>query len=519
MRIAGIVFDFYDDQNGLVLRNKIASTGAKLPEKLASMEALSPEDIELLPDRLFALVGVAGGEPVRKFAMHDPEHLALSMIYFDETAKLLPEAVRSKVASNLILGCSWYDIDPPDSLVKVAISAGTALAGAAVAGLGVMDMASKAREGKAVGRERMDAFRQAQASGMKTASGREIELSLDQDQDLQHDRGPESGHIWSAFDLFSQPGPTHKKLDAQIAKRDQLEPQLGKVADLVGTEAMPVSTLRAGSGRPSPGKRLNLPMKTSAARIAAETLDGDWQPCGELKFETPRTTKRASYENYAMPHLRKYPIDTETQLKTASDYFDEYCSAFSFPDRRVFAHSVWERAAELGVKVAGKVLDYAGEGYGPHITSELQSRVDRFEGTGHETVYGMLQEKVSEINPAVMAEMLREADAVTKAASSYGRVGVGFMDPYAAVFGSAKLANEPAEEDTYSWSEGNDYVAGMHLVALSKRALNLDSMFGKGFAASFQKDPIGIFKSMPSPQKVVLSRLAADNGSSNTFRI
>lgn len=541
MRIAGIVFDLYDDPKGVVLRNKIAASKQPLPPKLASMRVLPTEELDQLPDRLFALVATNGDEVIRKYAMSDEAHLALSLIYFDETGHLLPESVQQKVACNLINGCSWYGMDPPESLVKRAMLGGALTA--LTAGMGVMDMASKAREGSQQGRERMDTFRQAQASGTKTASGRQIDLSMDEDAAMQRGEGPQGGHIWDALDHFSDHDATHRKLEAQLTKRDQPDPGMGgysgkaqpskvvgmggvvgaeKKADLVGTEAMPQATLRSGSGRPSPSRRLDLPMKTSAAKIAAASVPVGWLHCGDLsEFSSPVRTKTASYEHFALPHLRRYPIDSPVLVEKAAAYFEEHVSDFPLAERRVFAQTLMGRAAELGVKVAGLVTAYAGDGYGPNLIPELHARISQFEGTGHEAVYELLLEKQSTLDPMIMAEMLREADEETGASRSYGRLAVGLMDPYMAVYGG-KYAEagkpEPKEEDTYSWSEGGDYVSGMQLKALAAQGLKLNEMFGEGFADSFQKDPIGIFKSMPSPQKVVLSRLAGDQNA-GTFRI
>jgi hypothetical protein len=524
MRIAGIVLDLYDDPKGVVLRNKLASSDRQLPPKLASARVLSAEELERLPDRLFAMVATNGDEVVRKYAMHDEAHLVLSMIYFDEAGHLLPPEVQQKVAANLINGCSWYAMDPPEALVKRAMIGGALTA--LTAGMGVMDMASKAREGAQQGRERMEAFRQAQASGTKTSSGREIQLSLDQDSAMQRGEGPESGHIWDAFSHFSDLEATHRKLDAQLAKRDQPDPVLGghphrhKKADLVGTEAMPQATLRSGSGRSSPTSRLNLPMKTAAGKIAAVMVPEGWVHAGDItRAEAPVTVKKASHTRFALPHLQRYPIDSAALVTKAASYFDEHLFDFPLTERRVFAQSVVSRADELGVKVAGRVLDYAGEGYGPNLVPELHARIHQFEGTGHEAVYELLLEKRAEVDPMIMAEMLREADEETGASRSYGRPGVGLLDPYAAVYGGAKVAaKKPKEEETYSWNEGGDYVSGMQLMALAKQGLKLNEMFGAGFADEFQKDPIGVFKSMPSPQKVVLSRLAGDSNA-GTFRV
>jgi len=525
MRIAGIVLDLHDDPKGLVLRNKLASSGVDLPKKLASYRPLDEEQRDALPDRLFALVATSGDETVRKFAMDSAENLSLSLIYFDETHRLLPYETQQKVACNLINGCSWYEVDPPEGLVKIALNPLSALN----VGLGVMDMASKAREGSMQGRANMDAFRQAQASGSKIAAGRTIDLSLDEDQAMQKGDGPEAGHIFGPLGLFSQHDATHRKLDEQLSKRDQLEPVAGgnpgkakgvevsKKADLNGTDIMPQSTLRSVSTRNNPS-RLGLPQKTSAAKIAEELIPVGWQHCGDLSIAEPPTTRKvASHTNFALPHVNRYPIDTEQQVKTAMAYFDEHVMDIAPIERRVFAFSVGERAQELGVKTAGRVLDYLGEGYGPFIEGELHARIAAYEGTGRSAGYEVLLEKKAEISPMIMADMLREVDGQTGAAEIYGRLGL--KDPYAAVYGSAKLASaQKPEDDAYSWCEGNDYVSGIQLSALSKRGLKLDELFGQEFADEFQKDPIGTFKSMPSPQKVVLSRLASDS-SAGTFRV
>jgi hypothetical protein len=517
MRIAGIVLDFYDDPKGVILRNKLASSGRQLPPKLASARILSAEELERLPDRLFAMVATNGDEVVRKYAMHDEAHLVLSMIYFDEVGHLLPPEVQQKIAMNLINGCSWYGMDPTESLVKRAM-VGKALS-ALTAGLGVMDMAAKAREGAQQGRERMEAFRQAQASGTKTSSGREIQLSMDQDSAMQRGEGPENGHIWDAFSQFSDIDAARRKLDAHLAKRNQTDPTINghshhhKKADLVGTETMPQAALRSGSGRPSPTSRLNLPMKTAAGKIAAMIVPEGWVHAGDITWvEAPVTVKKANHTHFALPHLQRYPIDNAALVMKAASYFDEHLFDFPLTERRVFAQSVVSRANELGVKVAGRVLDYAGDSYGPNLVPELHARIHQFEGTGHEAVYEMLLEKRAEIHPMIMAEMLREADEETGASRSYGRPGVGLRDPYEAVYGGAKVAaKKPKEEEAYYWSEGGDSVSGPQLMALAKQGPKLNEIFGAGFAEEFQKDPIGIFKSMPSPQKVVLSRLAGDS--------
>lgn len=507
MRTAGIILDVYDDPQGRVLREKL--DGAALPEKLASAQLLDAEDLARIPDRLFGLVAHNNGETIRKYAMHDEAHLVTSMIYFAETSKLIPEEARQKVAANLVNACAWYDIDPPDLLVKEALG----VMNLAVGGLEAANMVSATREASEKRRQTQDAFRRAQASGAKVAAGNVIELSTGEDASIQAS-APQAtdttpGHVDKVLARRDQHGSTTKKLHKQLnQKEEQTQPsETGeKVADLTGTELMPRG-IRTKSVRSEAGGKMALPVKTSS-----------WQHAGNLTGREPvAKTKQASPQRFALPERGLYPLDTAVNVKQAEAYFEQHHHAFPPADRRAFAQSTWERAQELGLKVAGRLLDYAGSDYGPYIHSELVARARGFEGTGHSAIYEALAEKRASMPPSAMAELLSEADAKTGAAQTYGRPGVGLLDPYAAVYGSAKVAAEqPTKEESFSWVDGSDYVNGFMLTALAESGAKLDETFGEGFEKSFRKDPIGIFQSMPDPQKVVLSRMASDNSSTPT---
>lgn len=526
MDLAGVILDIYDDPKGLVLRNKLA--GKHLSQKLAASRLLEHDELERLPDHLFALVASNHGDTLRKYAMHDEGHLTTSIIYFSECGHLLPDHVRQKVAGNLVEGCSWYDQAPPGFLTKLALLE-TAM-NALTVGQGIGDMSNVARSESARGRERMDVFRANQMagakvgsvadnpvlnpigsqirrarrlSGEKVASGREVQLTMDQDAAMQRAEGPESGYIFGPLDQFSQHGPTHKKLERQVAPGEMIEDV--KKADLTGSEVMTHQQRSGHSHDRTPVRNADVNSKTSSLDLTHETA--------------PVRTKKASARYFALPTRDLYPIDSVGQLKQASSYLDEHLYSFTPFERRIFAQSLLDRADDLGVKLSGSALAYGGQEYGPFVEMELHARVEGFRGTGHEAVYEVLLDKFSSVSPTVLAEMLREADQESGAKLAYGRPGVGFRDPYEAVYGRPKLAEvQPAEEEVYSWRSGGDYVNGQMLKSLASRKADLDMSFGSGFSQSFAKDPVGIFKSMPDPQKVVLSRLASDN-SSQTFRI
>jgi hypothetical protein len=320
---------------------------------------------------------------------------------------------------------------------------------------------------------------------------------------MQRAEGPESGYIFGPLEEFSRHDPTRRKLEKQIAQGEFIENS--KRADLTSSEVMTHQARPTHNRHPTPVHSAGVTSKTGSIDLTNESA--------------PVRTKKASASRFALPHQGRYPIDTSAQVKQAAAYLDEHLYGMSPLDRRVFAQSVLARAEELGTKVSGAVLAYGGREYGPFVEPELHARVASFQGTGHEAVYETLLENWRTTSPTVMADMLKEADDASGASASYGRPVVGFRDPYEAVYGAPKLAEaQPAPEDVYSWRSGGDYVNGQMLKALASRKADLDTSFGSGFSQSFEKDPVGIFQSMPDPQKVVLSRLASDN-SSQTFRI
>lgn len=447
MKTAGLIFDVYDDSDRQILAAlfEYAPPG----EKIASSRLLSPEHLGRLPNHVFALVADNGGSgPLRKYAMHDEAHLKLSVAYFLETGHHLPEEAQKVAARNLVRGCQWYDVDPPEALTKIA------LVGAVMHTAG---LASDAKDGLSKHKQTMAAYRAAKTVGAPKMA--------------------------SEFDY----------LDAELG--------LNKEADLTGTSIMPTS----GPTKAPPTSKSGTP-KTAAAQIL-EAFGDEWEHAGDLTwFEGHVQEKVASHSRFCLPHAERYPIDSYEQVKQASAYFEEHWQRFSPAERRVYADNLVARAEEIGVKVAGRAMDYAGRGYGPHVRAELIKRASAYEGTGHEVGYRALLEKLSSVPAHVMAALIQEADVKVGADRVYWRQAGGFRDPYAAVYGVAKTAS--AE---FSWSnESGVSVDGAALARLaSSGADKLRSAFGGDFAESFAQDPVGIFESMPEPQKAAIARMAA----------
>jgi len=156
MHLNGTILDVYDDPDATLLRQKLGSQA--LPAHL-DCDMLGAAELQALPDRLFALVATNGDTEIRKFAMHDSEHVGMSVLYFLDTHGILPEGAQKVAATNLVLGCTEYGITPPEELMKLAVGP----MGVLEAGLGVLDVGARGQSTLAKGQQSMAGFRAAQA--------------------------------------------------------------------------------------------------------------------------------------------------------------------------------------------------------------------------------------------------------------------------------------------------------------------------------------------------------------------
>jgi len=115
-KLSGLILDFYDDKNC-----EIALPLERLSDLTKEAHALTAEEHARLPDDLYALVLMDGDVTLRKFACVDPGNTAVSVEYFLKTAYKLPVEAQKVAAANLMTACSWYGIEPPEELQKLAL--------------------------------------------------------------------------------------------------------------------------------------------------------------------------------------------------------------------------------------------------------------------------------------------------------------------------------------------------------------------------------------------------------------
>lgn len=114
----GAIIDFYDDPQGLVLKEKMQAE--QVPPFIKEAQFLDESQRSRLPDDVFALVMLDQGAPMRKYACTDKGNTALSVIYLMENHHKLPEPAVKTAAANLLTACEWHHLKPPLGLQKLA---------------------------------------------------------------------------------------------------------------------------------------------------------------------------------------------------------------------------------------------------------------------------------------------------------------------------------------------------------------------------------------------------------------
>jgi len=201
--------------------------------------------------------------------------------------------------------------------------------------------------------------------------------------------------------------------------------------------------------------------------------------------------------------LGQFPVRTYEEVKTAAAFFADRCLLLHPRERREFATKLAERADQLDVRLEGSVVKYASDERAPDAKMYVLARKEYLP----ESYQPALEKFASEMggeDPRTVAEALCGFDEATGLSHLWDQ---HVVDPYYTMLGEVKTAEE------YIWTEGAERVTESDLKGLAANSVQaLRSHFGDDFTDQFTKDPVGVFKSMPDPTKVILARLGADSG-------
>lgn len=302
-----------------------------------------------------------------------------------------------------------------------------------------------------------------------------------------------------------------------------------KTAELSGTATMPVDKPFPDPTN-APKDKMTIPKTGAAARV-----DGKDHHGGEHGVE-PETNKGTPGEQapanpqgkkIMRPHMDlsgdqpplrvihkeaqitalpgKYPLDDYAQVKTASAYFDEWNRHFSPAERHEFAKNMVKRAEALGIEVSDVALKYGSEKYAS--PAELRMALDARKNVVdevHQEVLNKIAGLPATLSPDQYARLLSEFD---KEASITHLYDSDVPDPFFSTFGFRKVAE-------FSETIGNMTVSAMDLEYLANKRLSLvKNVFTEDFAGEFLKNPVDLYKSLPTEQRKILGNMAREQRS------
>ncbi len=278
-----------------------------------------------------------------------------------------------------------------------------------------------------------------------------------------------------------------------------------KRAEVSGTDLAPnqgPGDLIAATARGKPGSS-----NTSAAKMAAMS------PYVDVTNLAPEV-KTASISAEHTAYQGMYPLDSYLQIKQASSYFDMYLGDMPPEMRHEYAVNLVKRASAVGIEVSEEALTYGGT----EFASDAQIKI------GCDTRRPFLTEKQAhvlnglvnlreELGPDKFCETLAEFDKLAGLDLRYDRA---VLDPYATTYGSIKQAADNGD----SWVNGNDYITKKQIENYGITAFStLKDDYGEDFAKEYQKDPWGIFSSLPVDQQRRIARAAGNNGATGMYDV
>lgn len=271
---------------------------------------------------------------------------------------------------------------------------------------------------------------------------------------------------------------------------------LNKKAELAETYDMPLSPPKS---------------KTQDRGKEKAVIDkvGSLQPHVDVSgAEPPGEVKQASVTHFALPGHGQYPLDSYIQVKQAAVYFMENFGLLEPKDRHEYCENLVKRASALAIDVDPLIEKYGSSTYAApeELDIALDGRVSILKDPAHGELLGKLASARTIMPPLAFADALSEFDKVAGLNDHYGS---DIPDPYYSTFGKQAEKQESETSPEGAVLEGNEYVTQRKLVEFSKRGGGIVAKrFGDDFRKEFTKDPVGILKSLPRDQRLVIMRLA-----------
>jgi hypothetical protein len=216
-------------------------------------------------------------------------------------------------------------------------------------------------------------------------------------------------------------------------------------------------------------------------------------------FERQMPKTAAEYAVTLPDGRNLYPIDSWDRVKQAESYFLDHAKEMDPAIRRQFATKLAARAEVLGCPIDDNIRWVGAKTYAPTGVMKVAVEMRKAAMPEARKELDEIFEKRATLSPERYAVQLLDFDTRNYLDRLWG---TRMYDPWQSTFGLSKTAE-------VLWEQGAERVTEEELMNLARNhAKVLSQTFTPGFTEAFQKDPVGIFNSMPTPQKVILARMA-----------
>jgi hypothetical protein len=498
-RLAGYVFDTYDDVDGQVLRSLVPSTD-DLPDFVKTAARLSGDQISKTADDHFALVMVDQGRKMKKYATVDKGNTVLSVMYLLKQAHLLPPLAVKIAAGNLIDACRHHHMAVPAQL-KLAAETGLS----PVSGKSQRPYA----KGMKISHIQFPNTETPNESTTNPQLGRHDAANSDVDQrtNLKSVQGTNMLEI--------PPFPQKEKIKTSGWLRDKARTVVGRLAGIKTplTDAGLESHIAGNMG-----KFVERETATAASRALSKIKTA--APEGSTVVQKQKSWRQSPYVDMsgwdpaAFEAFEKnppqqtllegqYPVDGYDQVKTASAYFEENWRQFPPRKRHEYCTGLVEQMEKLGMEIPEDVARYGSSTYASDVDAYVEARRsyvhDEFKPS-----LDLLLEKRAQVSPDTFAEALSEFDHIS---NLHYHWDAQVADPWRSTFGPSL---EKMAEKSWVYDEQGIRIdeALLKHFAANGNAL-ICKTWGEDFAKEFQKHPKTFFEALPAPNKLIVARAAA----------
>jgi hypothetical protein len=257
----------------------------------------------------------------------------------------------------------------------------------------------------------------------------------------------------------------------------------------------------------------NLPshaVKVAAANLldAAGVTDVEIYPFTDDESRYVVDERRVHVPNFiksaTAPTQKVASADYSTAYDFLADVKQSWVDLDPF-EKRANALALVEMSKTAAVSIPWEIQKYAGHGLNPRFETLMESRKNYAVNDQAADNYDRLGKMASHLHPEDVLETLYLIDESCSLTPRYGR---SIPDPVLCVYGQEKAAE-------YSWISGSDRVTERQLIDFAASGgvePQLDQIFDDAVVRAFRVKPIETFKAMPPEQKVILARLASQDG-------